>query len=121
MARSVSTGRKSRQRLQSEATPAERALLRALQNAEEPYSFQYVVRTAEAMSGFYVVDFLLKRRNTFVELDGRRHFTGTGKWRDRLRTEAILAARPQHRLVRVANADVLKDPAGIVERLMRPP
>ena len=109
--------RNTKRRLKEEPTLTERTLIVALRVAGERFSFQYLVHTSEAISGFYVVDFLLPRRRLLVELDGHGHFTEKGQWADRLRTEAIERARPDLLLVRFANSDVTKDAAGLVRYL----
>lgn len=114
---SKGTGRKARQRLNDRQTPAERALSTALKAVSEPFTPQCRVTTNEADAGFYVVDFYLPRRKLLVELDGRLHFTERGRWRDRLRTEAIRRAKPHLTLVRFANRDVLEDPDALVKYL----
>lgn len=110
-------GRKAKRRLKEQATPAERTLIVALDQAREPYSFQYIVPTAHADAGFYVVDFHLPRRKLLVELDGAPHYTQAGHWHDRLRTEAIEQAKPDLLLIRFANRDVTHDAAGLVNYL----
>lgn len=117
MIESKNTGRRSRQRLVGRTTKAERALAAALRAAGEPHTAQCRVRTRESDGGFYVVDFYLPRRKLLVELDGAPHFNERGKWRDRLRTEAIKRAKPHLTLVRFTNSDVLKDPGKVVEYL----
>lgn len=89
----------------------------ALDVAKEPYTFQFIVRTAESTNGYYIVDFRLPRRNLLVELDGQPHVSEAAQWRDRLRTEAIERARPDDLLVRFWNSDIRKDAAGVVRLL----
>jgi very-short-patch-repair endonuclease len=110
-------GRASKRRLKQDATLPERTLMVELNARRERYSFQYVVQTDENDGGFYVVDFYLPRRKLLVELDGAGHFTSTGHWRDRLRTEAIERARPDLLLVRFSNSDVTKDARALVDYL----
>lgn len=114
--RSRASGR-SRRRLRENATPAERALLAALQEANEPTKFQHCIYTAEAPTGYYVVDFYLPKRQLLVELDGKPHTSERAQWNDRLRTAAIKAACPDLRLVRFWNRQVINDPRAIVREL----
>jgi very-short-patch-repair endonuclease len=111
------TGTKSSRDLKARATKAERALAQALEHAGERFEHSYVIRTPEATSGYYVVDFYLPRRNVFVELDGSIHRNEHRKWRDKLRTEAINRARPGVPMLRFWNTDVLKDPDALVRYL----
>lgn len=115
--RASKSAKRSRDILTDRATPAERTLMVALDVAGEPYSFQYAVRTAEAPSGFYVVDFYLPRRKLLVELDGKPHASERGQWNDRLRTEAIERAKPSCLVVRFWNSEVVKDAASVVRFL----
>lgn len=113
----IKKGRGARAKLVERQTPAELALAAALKQAREPFTAQCRVQTYEADSGFYVVDFYLPRRRLLVELDGAPHFTERGKWRDRLRSEAIRRAKPHLTLVRFVNGDVLADPSALVRFL----
>lgn len=112
-----SAGQHAKRRLKENATMAERTLMVELDVQREPHSFQYLVHTEEADGGFYVVDFYLPRRKLLLELDGAPHFTRTGHWHDRLRTEAIERARPNLLLIRLANGDVTKDARAAVRYL----
>lgn len=107
---------RSRRRLNETPTPAEAALARALDDIGEPYSTNYTVRTADSMSGYYLVDFRLPRRKLYIELDGKPHTSLRAQWNDRLRTEAILRATPKYELIRAWNSDVLKNPEEWVDR-----
>lgn len=111
------SARNSRRKLQDRATPAELALRSALHKAGEPHRFQYPIYTAEAPTGYFVVDFYLPRRGLLVELDGKPHATEQGRWNDLLRKEAIRVVRPELRMVRYWNRQVLDDPAAVVSEL----
>jgi very-short-patch-repair endonuclease len=113
------SSQRSRQRLNDRATEAELALKKALEEAQEPFIFQYVIRTAESFSGFYVADFYLPKRKLLVELDGAPHATERGYWKDRLREEAIKKSKPKLTQLRFWNKQVLKDPNCLVKSLQR--
>lgn len=116
MRHSRAAGRSKRD-LEDRATLTERTLMVALRAAKEPFGFQFIVRTAEAPTGYYVVDFRLPRRHLLVELDGQPHATEKGHWNDRLRAEAIERAMPDDLLVRFWNREVERDAAGLVRYL----
>jgi len=99
-----------------EATQAEAALARTLDDYGIKYQQNYTVRTAESFTGYYLADFRLPTHKLFIELDGKPHTTEAAKWKDRLRTEAILRAHPNYRLVRAWNSELLKDPDAWVQQ-----
>jgi very-short-patch-repair endonuclease len=99
-------------------TKAERLFARALQDAGERFTPNFRVSTAEAMTGYYLVDFYLPNRRLLVEVDGGVHKSEARRWKDRLRTEAIQRARPGDSLARIWNAEVERDPAAALQRLL---
>lgn len=101
---------RSRRKLNDTPTPAEAAISRALDDLGIKHETNYTVRTAESTGGFYLVDVYVPHARLFIELDGKPHVGLHAEWRDRLRTDAILRAKPGHELIRAWNADVLGDP-----------
>lgn len=104
------TAKRTRTRLNDTPTPAEAALARALTDLGIHHTQNYIVKTPESTSGYYVVDFHLPHHKLFIELDGQPHTTLQQQWNDKLRTEAILTQKPNHTLIRAWNKDILKDP-----------
>lgn len=98
-----------------EATQAEAALSRALDDLGIKHQREYTVRTAESFTGYYLVDFRIPAYKLFIELDGKPHTSEVAQWKDRLRTEAIKTAIPSFTLIRAWNSEVLKDPHAWVD------
>ena len=97
-------------RFRKDATEAERLLWRRLRRKQlEGYKF----RRQQAI-GRYVVDFVCLEKSLIIEVDGGQHAIERAKDIER---EKWLRERG-FRIVRFWNNDVLKNPDGVVERIV---
>lgn len=107
----------NRDRLNERSTPSELRFAKALQEAAGIRHRQnFIVRTAEAPGGYYVVDFYLPAHKIFIEIDGGVHRSDTRRWNDILRQESIERKHPDIAFVRFWNSEVDADPAAAVQR-----
>ena len=106
MARFRPRDMKRARELRRQATPAERVLWRYVSRG------QLGVRFCRQMPvGPFFADFLCRELKLIVELDGHSH--DVQPERDRARDRYLAAAGV--RVVRFANADVMRDVGGVVE------
>lgn len=96
-----------REELLQRTTEAEKAMEKILGDLEVPFFQQ---RVFLLKNKFKIVDFWIPECNVAVEIDGKRHFTKTGNYYDRMR-EKDLKMRYQLKIIRFTNTEVLKDAA----------
>lgn len=101
---------KSKRRLNEVPTPAEAAFAKQLTAMQIKYVQNHIIRTANSLSGYYLVDFWIPSKKLIIELDGQPHVGQAAKWKDLLRTQDILEVMPDVRIVRIWNHIVLADP-----------
>lgn len=104
-------------RLNDTLTPAEAALHRELDRRRIPHDMNYVISCSHSMTGFYVVDCRIPSARLLIELDGEPHVGEKAQWKDKLRTEAILAKHPGWQLVRAWNSEIADVEAWVDEHV----
>jgi len=66
--------------------------------------------------GNFIVDFYCPKARLVVEIDGGRHYTQSGINRDKIR-DAFLT-KQKLKVLRFSDREVLKDPDGVVQRIL---
>jgi very-short-patch-repair endonuclease len=95
--------------LRKVSTPAERHLWRELR-ALRPLGYHF---RRQVPFGQYVVDFACLSRRLVIEVDGSQHFEPRGAASDAIRDDYIRWRG--FTVLRFGNADVLRNPSGVME------
>jgi very-short-patch-repair endonuclease len=102
-----------RKALRNQATPAEAALWKGLQNSQlsgRKFRRQHSV-------GPYILDFYCPTEKLCVELDGQMHFEHGGNLRDEERTRYL--NNLGIRVIRFENSLVFQNPESVLEEIKR--
>ena len=98
--------------LRREMTPAERKLWQHLRDGQldgAHFRKQYAI-------GHYILDFVCIKAKLVIEIDGDGHAEPAQLAHDMERTQ-WLSAQKRYRVLRFANAEVLRNVEGVVERI----